>query len=493
MSSPYTPVPPGMPKEGIDFQDLMRRYQEASGQFDEFAKDPSRQGEALLAEQVAPDLEPYKEAPSQAPVLPMQTAMPSGDMMPQDVQQAQNADAFAKGTPVNLPGQAPAQGGALQNILSRASVTSASAGQANPTVPIPGNAAPPDEFEEQVRKAQEANVAELKAAQDSDRMQKGMGQLAQAAEMFGQAFTRGDANPEVLKMLGEGGKGVAVDNFKAKLDAKEKGLKNILELEQARDTVAKVKLNKQMNDPGSDVSKLVRSRIIKDNPGLASSLANLSAAQLKELGFKIDNEAMMEFKKLQLELSRERLEDARKKEGRLGEKQKWQMDEKNEISDKQTETVNNYKLSIAALDSIGKKARLFDKGPVADRVASMRRFLGNDNAKVTAFKAETGRMLANYMRSISGSAIAEQEAQRLSKLVPSPELSDASFVEVLKTFKEELERSKRITLESFEQQGKNVDKFKTDAPAQSNVIKRKTKDGRIALFDENKKFLGYEK
>jgi hypothetical protein len=201
----------------------------------------------------------------------------------------------------------------------------------------------------------------------------------------------------------------------------------------------------------------------------------------------------MEFKKLQLELSRERLEDARKKEGRLGEKQKWQMDEKNEISDKQTETVNNYKLSIAALDSIGKKARLFDKGPVADRVASMRRFLGNDNAKVTAFKAETGRMLANYMRSISGSAIAEQEAQRLSKLVPSPELSDASFVEVLKTFKEELERSKRITLESFEQQGKNVDKFKTDAPAQSNVIKRKTKDGRIALFDENKKFLGYEK
>jgi len=59
-----------------------------------------------------------------------------------------------------------------------------------------------------------------------------------------------------------------------------------------------------------------------------------------------------------------------------------------------------------------------------------RRFLGVETDDINAFSAleqKTGKELANYIKSISGAAVSEQEAQRLKKNIPNVEMQDKQF------------------------------------------------------------------
>jgi hypothetical protein len=85
--------------------------------------------------------------------------------------------------------------------------------------------------------------------------------------------------------------------------------------------------------------------------------------------------------------------------------------------------------------------------------------IGNDDAKMSAFKSRIGRTLSAYTKSISGTAVSEPEREFLSKQIPNEKLDDKTFVEKLNDFRRELESVKSRKLETYRRAGYNVDRL----------------------------------
>lgn len=101
-----------------------------------------------------------------------------------------------------------------------------------------------------------------------------------------------------------------------------------------------------------------------------------------------------------------------------------------------------------------------DTGPVAGRIAALKEATGFLGGDMKELKQLTGTTLANYMKSISGAAISEQESQRLTKLLPSINMNDSEFMTSLTTFRRELARSHLEHVRALEKTGRDVQPFK---------------------------------
>ncbi len=207
---------------------------------------------------------------------------------------------------------------------------------------------------------------------------------------------------------------------------------------------------------------------------------------------------MTEFQKIIAENASKRLEQAAEKERRLGIKQQHQIDEKAELSDKQVEEMIKLDSVLDSLNNIEqlKKIDQINTGPVAGRVAALRQSFGADDAKVSAFKAETIRTLASYIRSISGTAASDQERAVLMKALPNANDADDTFLSKLENFKKEQQRLRNLRIKSYQEyQRKEIPSSMKMQPGEvsSNEIKRRTKDGKVAVFNKDtEEFLRYE-
>lgn len=187
------------------------------------------------------------------------------------------------------------------------------------------------------------------------------------------------------------------------------------------------------------------------------------------------------------------------------EKQDWRKQEKNELSDAQIESINNVDKTLDKLDKLEGMKKEFSTGPLTGRINNIARYLGQADGNKTAMAAQIGDILSEYAKSISGSAIAEEEFQRLAEQLPKETDSDEQFAAKLARFKDNMEDSRLRVLDNYKRQGKNIEnlkerrsiedlreEYKPEEQEQS-VVRRKTKDERVALFDaETKKFIKYE-
>lgn len=207
-----------------------------------------------------------------------------------------------------------------------------------------------------------------------------------------------------------------------------------------------------------------------------------------------------------------RLEQGERRIGQSGErlelqkkKQDWREQEKDELSDAQIKSINNVDQTLDKLDKLEGMKKEFSTGPLTGRINSIARYLGQADGNKTAMAAQIGDILSEYARSISGSAIAKEEFDRLKEQLPEETDSDEQFAAKLARFKDNMEDSRLRVLDNFKRQGKNIEnlkerksiedlrkEYKSEKQEQS-VVRRKTKDGRVALFDaETKEFIKYE-
>jgi hypothetical protein len=148
------------------------------------------------------------------------------------------------------------------------------------------------------------------------------------------------------------------------------------------------------------------------------------------------------------------------RESRLKEKQAWQVSEKDEVSDKQLESIN----SIKGLQNVMTRAEDLRKKGIKTGWASQKqhelgKFTGVQDPDRAALTQLVGTNLADYVKSISGAAVSEQEAQRLLRNIPNMEDPANVFDRKLKEFNKTLNNSLKIRYKNMKEfQGKMVPK-----------------------------------
>jgi hypothetical protein len=264
----------------------------------------------------------------------------------------------------------------------------------------------------------------------------------------------------------------------------------------------------ELQDPKSDISKLSRDRAIaalkKTNPNIdTSSYENLSAAQLKQLGVIGDDS----LKALNLELQRQRLDLQKQAEAGKGERFYDRLDlskdmfenkqkEQKRLATTQENVLTGFDTTIAALKDLKRAKPLFNTGPIKDRFESAKKILGLEDADFAGFKARVAGNMANYIRSISGTAASDAEVERLANVAPVASDSDESFLKKLASFEDQVNNSKKSVLKSFKKLDRDVKGYESDlqeleAPKEVERLDKKT--GKTAIFDaDTKQFLRYK-
>ena len=99
-------------------------------------------------------------------------------------------------------------------------------------------------------------------------------------------------------------------------------------------------------------------------------------------------------------------------------------------------------------------------GPIAAKYQEGKKYITKKDPKYVKLEGISGKALVEYMKSISGAAIAESEVQRLKNIVPNVDMDDEEFMIKLRQFRNELKRSIKSFIETNEAAGKNMDILK---------------------------------
>ena len=131
------------------------------------------------------------------------------------------------------------------------------------------------------------------------------------------------------------------------------------------------------------------------------------------------------------------------------------------LDNKQVDSIFGIDDTVGKLDELQELKPAFDTGPIAGRVAAFRQAVGMDEADRTAFKNKTQRLLATYIKNISGTAASDKEREFLQNILPNANMSDEAFLKAVQDFKKELQNSKNRLINIYEKQGKVVEQYKS--------------------------------
>lgn len=292
------------------------------------------------------------------------------------------------------------------------------------------------------------NDAALKKAQHDQQVSNFISGLLRASNTVGNAASNGRVKVDNSfadnydKQSAQG-----VQNINDRRNAKDKDLahkKAMLELQD----------EDGMRDPNSPVSLSVREGLKALFPKM-SLPDNVSALQLKNMGVNygtlVAAKEAADSRRDAAELARQGREDTRN-----DKKEKEAV-----LSDKQVSTIAEYEKPLKMLDSIISDKANFDTGPLAGRLNAGASWVGLDDSKKSAFRADVGDALAQYIKGISGAAVSESERRALIGNLPTINDNDKSFMTKAAAVKKRLQELKEVELGLFEKQGKNVKNFKT--------------------------------
>lgn len=141
--------------------------------------------------------------------------------------------------------------------------------------------------------------------------------------------------------------------------------------------------------------------------------------------------------------------------------------EREKLSDKQVSDLTNLDQALDQMGIVEIEKGDINTGPISSRKNAVAQFFGIDDSKVTAFRARVGTQLADYIKSISGAAVSDQERAFLLQNMPTLSDSDSSFISKLQMVKDRLRRNRDIYVSNLKKKGKNVDNFtESSTPSQ---------------------------
>jgi len=139
---------------------------------------------------------------------------------------------------------------------------------------------------------------------------------------------------------------------------------------------------------------------------------------------------------------------------------------KGRLSDTEVESVNRFDDGVRILDDIDDLLKNTDVntdlGPYASRAESAQQYIPGMEMDEPFVKTQqlVGIQLADYVKSISGAQVSEEEAQRLLKNIPNMSDKPVAFKTKLDQFRKDLKDSKDLYLDNIGVQKKGAKKFK---------------------------------
>ena len=229
----------------------------------------------------------------------------------------------------------------------------------------------------------------------------------------------------------------AVDDYNADMKAQQ-------EKELGKFKIGKLELEftdmQRVSDPKSNESKFAQDMFIKHmasngKPLSAEQEANIRNQSAKTLhaNSKYLQNTLADMMKLRsIQAREERNKIMREKEEGVGkrfeksqglreEKFEHQVSEKDELSDKQTETLAGYDEALSLLDDASKFKADVDTGFITNLSDQARTLVGKQDPKVSDLKMTVGEALVQKVKALSGTAVSDQERALISQISLPPD------------------------------------------------------------------------
>lgn len=225
----------------------------------------------------------------------------------------------------------------------------------------------------------------------------------------------------------------------------------------------------------------------------AAEMANKQREKALELNLKVDKEIAdrdyknqqlaqtaalnrenQDLRKLQIEAMRDA---ARERIAASNENKKAKEEEKNRLSDKQVESLNEIDTAKSDIQNILalKQSSKIDTGPLAGRVPNLM-----SSEEVNAFRSALGRYKDQYRKAITGAGAGPTEIAMLEQRLPSEKDNDETFLAKAIEAEKELDRRREIYLSNLKKQGRNTVKFEeTQQKKTDETIKRPSREEMI--------------
>jgi hypothetical protein len=239
----------------------------------------------------------------------------------------------------------------------------------------------------------------------------------------------------------------------------------------------------KMDDPNSQESINFKKALEKMSPDLkgvyGSDWDKISANDKDTIFDIIRTRENIEGRKDAMRLARmNRDESLEEKKRQFDERMMDKKEQQQKLSEKQVKDLTAFDEGISLLDNISATKDKFDTGPVSSRQNALAQMFGMDDAQKSAFKADVQSNVANYIKSISGAAVSENERKYLLQNMPNMTDNDATFAAKLKTVRDRLERNRNVFLTNVKKSGKNTKEFEP----QNQPIDNSKKDAKIENY-----------
>jgi hypothetical protein len=267
---------------------------------------------------------------------------------------------------------------------------------------------------------------------------------------------------------------------------------------QAMNTKAAVTPAKAGEIKQRDFAKEVSDRYKVDQEAMLEKYKALTKAQQEAAG-------ITDYQRQRLELDRDRLglmRDIEQGRGnRFYDNLGFRKEEKNELSDKQVESMSSFgKVEGLLSDIRGRIPEFRSKlGPYASEIELKKSLIPGfqEDPKFAAFRATVSDQLSQYIKSLSGLTVSDKERAALLTAVPTVKDKADVFTSKLNEMEKRLNQYKQIELEDIKKfQGKTskepTSPSPAPAPVENVIIRRDPKTGRNVKYDAaTKKPLGW--
>lgn len=150
----------------------------------------------------------------------------------------------------------------------------------------------------------------------------------------------------------------------------------------------------------------------------------------------------------------------------------WGADQKRkEMTPDEVKDVTGLKQGYDILNEIKNKKPGYDTGPFESAKNWFQSQIGVDDPDYSAFMAWTGNQLVEYMRSISGARITDQERQFLKKNQPNISDNDDVFMSKLKSSADFVKSKLKSNIDSYQMLGRDTQGFK-DTPNKMQMFEK---------------------
>lgn len=329
---------------------------------------------------------------------------------------------------------------------------------------------------------------EMKRAQMMFNLETGLNNINRSGARLGQAFSiRGGVGGLTKAPIFDD---TATDNAlaKSRLDMTKAGLENKksnrIGAIKTKDMVSDLKDKESGRDPKSAKSQYYRD--LASSRGLPVT-EDLSADDIEKLLPK-EKDAIEQAYKLKIMENIDfnmnaRLQDMdlrKQKESRLGSQFDFTKEQKDELSDKQVETLTGFDNVLNTLTKIPELKSQVNTGPYASKIEGSKNYIPGMEASpdFTALQQLSGLNLFDYVKQQSGASYTVPELEALRKNSPNMDDDDKTFNVKLKNFMKVVEDKKQQFKDTASKtQGKRVPETRNQQKSPANSI-----DPRVESF-----------